>query len=524
MLNTFKLSFKLKIAYKTNGIIYGLKSLPILKKILPDSLYGNHNLKFITNIFSISGEISTIFLGKLLYFAFIFWAMISLNMTPSDTFPHIILFLTIVGAILNTNMFNPIKDKYYAIYLMRMDARKYVISNYIYYLLKTFVGFLTLSLIFGLISGMGIITCIATALLVIFAKQCYSAWALLGYKRTNKANNENKPSVILWTVVAILLVAAFLPPYLGYAISERVFVIFTVLMIIPAVLSMIYILKFDEYRKIYKELLKPENIIIDTSKEAQTQAQVLTMQKKITIDPSQASNKTGYKYFNDLFIKRHTKLLTKSAKRITIISILIYIIIVGICIIYPEDNKELNELLHSSLPYFLFIMYVINRGKTITQAMFMNCDHSMLTYRFYRQPKAILSLFIERLKSIIVINLMPAFVIALGLPGLMLITGGTNQPINYFLLFISILAMSVFFSVHHIVLYYLLQPYNVNIESKSFAYGIANFITYFLCYIAMGMQIPTLIFGTAITAFCIIYVIVAFLLAYNLAPKTFRLK
>lgn len=111
----------------------------------------------------------------------------------------------------------------------------------------------------------------------------------------------------------------------------------------------------------------------------------------------------------------------------------------------------------------------------------MNCDHSMLTYRFYRQPKAILSLFVERLKVIIVINLMPAFVIALGLPSLMFITGGTDKPINYFLLFISILAMSVFFSVHHIVLYYLLQPYNINLESKSFAYGIANFLTYFTC-------------------------------------------
>lgn len=53
-------------------------------------------------------------------------------------------------------------------------------------------------------------------------------------------------------------------------------------------------------------------------------------------------------------------------------------------------------------------MYMMNRARAITQAMFVNCNHSMLTYRFYRQLKALLSLFMERLKYVIAINLMPA--------------------------------------------------------------------------------------------------------------------
>ena len=102
----------------------------------------------------------------------------------------------------------------------------------------------------------------------------------------------------------------------------------------------------------------------------------------------------------------------------------------------------------------------------MTQAMFMNCDHSMLTYRFYRQPEAILKLFKARLKTLVKINLIPALVLACGLPFLLFVTGGTDNPLNYALLFVSILAMAVFFSVHHLVLYYLLQPYNVHMESK----------------------------------------------------------
>lgn len=94
------------------------------------------------------------------------------------------------------------------------------------------------------------------------------------------------------------------------------------------------------------------------------------------------------------------------------------------------------------LPYFVFIMYMINRGTVVTQAMFMNCDHSMLTYRFYRTPKVILALFKERLKTLIGINLIPALVIAIGLPLILFITGGTDNPLNYLVLFVSIIAIA----------------------------------------------------------------------------------
>ena len=41
-------------------------------------------------------------------------------------------FLTLIGAVMNTYMFNPTKDKYYAILLMRMNAREYTLVNYSY--------------------------------------------------------------------------------------------------------------------------------------------------------------------------------------------------------------------------------------------------------------------------------------------------------------------------------------------------------------------------------------------------------
>lgn len=43
----------------------------------------------------------------------------------------------------------------------------------------------------------------------------------------------------------------------------------------------------------------------------------------------------------------------------------------------------------------------------------MNCDHSLLTYSFYKQPRFILRLFQIRLREIMKINAVPALVIGI---------------------------------------------------------------------------------------------------------------
>lgn len=58
---------------------------------------------------------------------------------------------------------------------------------------------------------------------------------------------------------------------------------------------------------------------------------------------------------------------------------------------------------------------LLNRGTDFTQALFVNCDSSLLTYSFYKRPKFILRLFQIRLREIVKINLLPAAVIGGGL-------------------------------------------------------------------------------------------------------------
>ena len=84
--------------------------------------------------------------------------------------------------------------------------------------------------------------------------------------------------------------------------------------------------------------------------------------------------------------------------------------------------------------------------------------------------------------------------------------------------------MSIFFSIHYLVMYYLLQPYNVNTELKNTTYSIVQGITYLVCYYFMQLRLPTVPFGIAIIIFTIIYSSISLMLVYKLAPKTFKIR
>ena len=65
------------------------------------------------------------------------------------------------------------------------------------------------------------------------------------------------------------------------------------------------------------------------------------------------------------------------------------------------DTMWSQYSLRMPLPYFVFIMYMLNTTKNITNAMFINCDHCMLNYAFFHEPKNLLKLFQIRLREMI---------------------------------------------------------------------------------------------------------------------------
>lgn len=522
MNKTLKISFSLKNTYKVNGILYALKQIPLIKKILPDTLYQVHGLKIFANILSALWELISVFLGKVLYLLTMVLGMGTLYqaLPEKQVFLHLLLFLTVIGAYINTSLFNPTKDKYYAIILMRMNARTYTLVNYAYTILKVVVGFLPFTIGFGLNRNIPLWLCILLPFSIAGLKLAFAAYSLWDYERSGLAYNENNLQKYQWLLTAVLLSAAYGLPALGIALPPAGAAFFFVLFIPAGAAGVRKIVSFSAYREINQELLSQMMNQMDAAKQMTKKA----AEKNISADAAISSSKKGFEYLNELFVKRHQRILWKATKKIAFVCVGLICAALLCFLLVPEWKGRANALVLSSLPYLALILYFINRGTDFTRALFMNCDHSLLTYSFYKQPKFVLKLFQIRLREIMKINVVPALIIGIGLSAILYASGGTDNPLHYVVLLISVPCMSMFFSIHYLTVYYLLQPYNAGTEMKSGMYQVILSMTYLVCFYLTKLQMPALVFGAMTIAFCVLYSVVASILVYRLAPKTFKLR
>lgn len=530
MRRTFNQIWRVQNATRMNLILYGLRSLPLINRLLPASLFANVGLKRFAFIVTVLSRIFGVFLAKIPYILVVVVLPIQFLKLDPAVGTHILFCLAIAGAILNADFFEMSKTSYYSLVLLRMNPKEYALSGASYEIVRMFVGFIVAGIVLFPPNAILLWVAVALPIFSISLKTIVVALNIHCFSQGNRsplrylfdALHRSVP-LFIGVILACIALAYLLPWAIGFAFPPIVLGVAAVLLLVPAFFSLRSILRFNSYRAAYHRLFTSDGFrAISESNVAALSTDA--MQKRIVYDASQTSQKRGYAYFNDLFVMRHRKMMTQSARTISFLSLLVVAGFVLLATFMPETRSNLrNGVLHS-LPLMLFAMYFLNRGRSVAQAMFMNCDHAMLTYRFYRDPKVILHMFTTRLWTLLKINTPPTAVLAVGLPAILYTAGGADAPYEYFILGISVIGMSIFFSVHSLVLYYLLQPYNVNVETKNYMMGLADTLTYMFCFGISRFPLSVSVFGVAITAFCILYVAISLLLVFRLAPRTFRLR
>lgn len=61
-------------------------------------------------------------------------------------------------------------------------------------------------------------------------------------------------------------------------------------------------------------------------------------------------------------------------------------------------------------------------------------------------------------------------------------------------------------------------------ETKSSTYNVIMSLTYLICFAFIYLRMNAFVFGLIMIAFCVIYIIIASILVYRYASKTFRLR
>ncbi len=512
------ISLSLKNAYRVNSILYMLQQTPIIKHFLPDNIYCSFKLKSLANTLSVIWEILSVFVVKLLYFGIMLIGATMLYpiQEKSQLFLHIFVFLTLLGSFTNTYVFKLGKDKYYALVLLRMDTQSYAVSNYLYYILKTFIGFAVIGGIAGYVAGLSILQYMLIPFFVVSLKVIVAAISLSYYERTPKAPNEDHINYLIWGIILLILFGAYGLPALQTILPLQMSVTIMVVSILAGTLSIYKVLTFRHYPSMYREILsQAENTVKQNEHEQSEQA--------IDYSPAVSSHKKGLEYLNDLFVKRHHKILWKSAKCITVACIVLTALLLLAGFIQPMLKEQINTLLLYWSPSALFfVMYLVNRGGDYTKALYMNCDYSLLTFSFFKRPEYIFRLFLIRLREIIKINLLPALTMGMCLCALMY--GNIGSEVDYIIIILQSICLSIFFSIHYLLIYYLLQPYNVGTHVKSGDYRIVEMAPFLICLWIMKMDISSFYLGMASIVLCVLYYFVAVFLVQRCASGTFKVR
>ncbi len=516
---TLRIAFALRNTYQINAILYALRQIPLVKRLLPVRLYGARWPRVLAAVLSLIWELAGIFLWKALYLGWMVGAAAGwLPGDPAANFLHILLFLTVIGAFFNTYLFDPTRDKYYAMLLLRMDARQYTLVQYGYATAKQLLGLFPTAWFAARGCGVPAGLCLLIPLYIVGAKAVVAAWSLWDFERKGYPYNENRLKT--WTAVGalFLLALAYGLPALGRTLPLAASGCTLGAVALAGLVCQGKILSFRQYFAMYKQLL------FDAMPGTQSTTDLLRQQsrKAISLDSGITSRKAGFAYLNELFIRRHRRILWRPALRQTAVLSALAAAGFAAVLLSPAAAEAARELLSQWLPYFVFILYALNRGSSFTQALYRNCDCSLLTYPFFKEPRMVLRLFALRLGEIVKVNLLPASVLGAGLGGILALSGGSLR--DSLVLLLAPPAMSVFFSVHYLTIYYLLQPYNAATELKGGTYRLVTSATYFVCLLLMQARMDTLVFGVLCLVFCVVYCAVACALVYRYAPRTFRIR
>jgi len=557
-----------------NSLVFALKKTPVIGNLIPDKLYSTTFLKVIYWIFHVIVEVFKLFIGKIFGLGMIYLAAFLLSdqyiehemvqgVSRSAMYGNLGLFIFLLyafcGILIRVPYFNCTTEKEYLVFMLRMDAKKLNETLIWYDLAKLFIGYVMAG-IFAVITGAPFWLWLGIPVLALAVKFLGIGLQILSFRFKSRLHKSLKISAVAYLIrlALVLLAGPFFIVFVanGYFIPMPQMVIITVLTVIAGIWGLTMFLKTDS--NLHRRALHDN--ISKTEVKATSQYDNTKSFKKIKAKGTVKGDKKGFEYLNALFVKRHWTMLCMKPVIFTIIVAAVMILFSGEFIYgyysrYGADNcwnMVITNIINfftfrgfsdpllpvENDPAFEFFRYVAqshllalmiplsisdNSFKN-TQAMFINCDNSLMTFSFFKQREKIIKLFDIRLKQLIKINIGPVVSLGLFADLILFVTGGQSYPGEYLVTILVGFMLSILTSVTWLALYYLFQPFTTSVVAKSGAYRITSIIIYSVASILVWVPLVSYILAPVLLVFTAGYVFFLRNRVYKLAPKTWKIK
>ena len=553
---------QIAFAEEINKFIYTLKNIPFIGKYIPEELYARVALKRAFAVFagicSIIGDI----LNKLCYFVFAIVIGVIILVDEKTGFGEsgkiilwIFFFMNILaGSFVNSKICACDEKDYLFVGLLRIDARKY-------FLLKVFKSQITQIIyytVFMLVAQHIFDGDIKNTLLYMVG---FAAFRFIGEAFRLYLNDrfgmpftdKNKLLFILYNAYTVVIFFAaygttFVLLFLKYPMEMKKIVfpdicviaanpVFIVVSLILAAFSIRYIINYKNYPFVAKRFAGFSTVM---QQKAEVE-EVSKVNKNIETDDLKEKEigkhifeeKEGYEYLNAIFFERHKKIFSRPRKLKTVISFIIMAAsIVGLIVFKAgstakEFNSFANDMWNAMdrvMTIFVFLMYCITSGRSITRALFYNCDHSLMKYGYYRRPDAILKNFRIRLRFMLKSELPMVVVLCVGFVIDTIIIGKADQWVKLLSIIACIVLLSIFYSVVYLCMYYIFQPYTEGGKETGVGYSVCKGVIYVASYSCLQIDTLPQYFAAIIMVITVVGLVAGYALAYLMATKRFVLK
>lgn len=544
-------SRKISTASTINRLILFCQRLPLIGRLVPDSLYGISEGKtaflILGNLFRLNKRllIKAMYIGFMVIWAY--WirdmAGMGFSVFPVESIMTLFFFMSFIAAPLglSKSMNLDVGVDLMIIDKLRADADVYVPARIFERKIIDFFATMPFALLLAIDKSYSVPEALAILPLMTAAKLVGEALFLSCFsffRRFSKKTYKTVSYCFLGIAIAVLIFPFFVIvsgnqfPF-KRVVFHPVFVVGTLLL---AAFSVVYIRRYRLFRTLAWGTVVNFNLAMEKVKPRQKNQQFGDSAKwskdlkDEDIRTTRFSNLTGYAFFNRVFFSRHRKFF---GKKILIRVCLLAGIIIGLVIALLLIKEDLGEEFPIRfLPVCFFIGYMVSLGRSATAAMFANCDVAMLSYPFYRSPSVVIRNFYLRLKTILLYNapsfallLIFAVIFDLLAPLIQGIPGARVQWTLIPLYVVTLVMMWIFFSFHDLFIYYIIQPYSADMSTKSKLFSFIQMGVYYISY--MNMQLTHVninIYMLIVIAATLVYFVVGLLAINKFCPRTFRLK
>lgn len=534
MFNYLKVVFRLKSYVKYNMLVYYVQKIPVIGGYISRFLLSCTRLKdmvaLLLYLFSVIGSAVVRFASIIIFIQVPFlWYSNKMNIVianySSYYFQAIFFFFCILGSFQESRTFLVSKIKYICFVQIKMPVQKGILS---FLCIEYISQFISAIIAFSLCGKF----LFHSGLTVLMLAVSYVAFQLLSesihlavFKKTRIPLEKNKAFSIILLVVS--LIGAYGPIF----VTNRLLIVdqlktsfFIIVMAMVIIINIYYItVAYSGYTYKLAYFFKKDDLLEERTR--RKHQEIFDSDIEINLAyPKNMKKLTGFQLLNSIFVVRNKKQLYKYLKR----RIIAGLIAVAYCLFCLFNDFDMTQHILRNIYSFSSLLPVIicqyAYGEGYCKYYYNNCDSTLLSYVFYRTKYAIRSNYFLKIKEVSKCNLVLWIVTCIYLILVFKIAKISFFNTKFLLLIVTALVLLIVFGIHHVSIYYLLQPYvKDSIVHNPVIVAVQMPLVIFMYLLAMLNLDPSIVMIVLIVT-SVIYALILILNVWIKGVKTFKLK